>query len=62
MRDGDTRSFDEGGEPDYLIFHGKPRDFINLYIIAFKDEQDTRESAQMLQESFITEGIGNVVG
>jgi hypothetical protein len=62
MRDGDIRSFDDGGESGYLIFHGKPKDFINLYIVAFKDEQATREFAQMLQESFVADGIGNVVG
>ena len=62
MRDGDVRSFDDGGESGYLIFHGKPRDFLNLYIMAFKDEQDTREFAQICQESFVAEGVGNVVG
>jgi|SRR5215208_6010991 len=62
IRDGDIRNFDDGGESGYLIFHGKPRDFINLYIIAFKDDQDTREFAKILQESFVAEGIGNVVG
>ena len=62
MRDGDIRSFDDGGESGYIIFYGKARDFINLYFIAFKDEQDTREFAKILQESFVAEGIGNVVG
>ena len=62
MRDGDIRSFDEGGESGYVIFHGKPKDFLNFYIVGFKDEQDTLEFAQMLQESFVAEGIGTVVG
>jgi hypothetical protein len=50
MRDGDIRSFDDGGESGYVIFHRKPKDFLNLYIVAFKEEQATREFAQMLQE------------
>ena len=62
MKDGDIRSFDDSGESGYLIFYGRPKDFINLYIIAFKDEQATREFAEMLQKSFLAEGIGIATG
>jgi hypothetical protein len=60
MKDGDIRSFDDGRESGLIIFHGKPRDFINLYFIAFKDKQDTREFAEKLKNSFLAQGIGIV--
>ena len=60
MKDGDIRSFDDGGESGLIVFHGKPLAFINLYIIAFKDRQDTRQFAENLKNSFLAQGIGIV--
>ena len=62
IKDGDIRSFDEGGDSGYLIFYGRPKDFMNLYIIAFKDVEQTREFAETLQRSFVAEGIGIAAG
>ena len=56
MRDGDIRSFDEGGESGYVIFHGKPKDFLNHYIVAFKDEQASVSSHKCCKRVLLLRG------
>lgn len=56
MRDGDIRSFDEGGESGYVIFHGKPKDFLNLYIVTFKNEQASVSSQKCCKRVLLLRG------
>jgi hypothetical protein len=62
VKDGYIHRFDDAGTTGYLLFRGRPHDFLNLYILVFRDMQSTREFAQLLNENFISEGIGYVTG
>lgn len=62
VKDGYIHRFDDTGTAGYLVFRGRPHDFLNLYILVFRDTQFTREFAQLLNENFISQGIGYVAG
>jgi hypothetical protein len=61
VKDGATLS---SIDPDLgvLIYRGRARDFVNLYLLVVRDTQSSRDLAKLLQENFIAQGIGTVAG
>jgi hypothetical protein len=60
VRDGALLSID----PDMgqLIYRGRPKDFLNLYLLVVRDTGATAGFAKLLQKNFLAEGIGTVAG
>jgi hypothetical protein len=62
VRDGQAFVYDSNGDTGYLLFRGRPKDFLNLYFLVVKDNQSTRDFARILKANFASEGIGLAVG
>ncbi|AIF85025.1 hypothetical protein NTE_02990 [Candidatus Nitrososphaera evergladensis SR1] len=60
VKKGATLSID----PDLgvLLFRGRPQGFLNLYLVAVRDTEETRQFAQLLKENFVAKGIGTIAG
>jgi hypothetical protein len=44
------------------IYRGKPRHFMNLYVLVVRDTRATRDFAQLLKDNFVAKGIGTLAG
>jgi hypothetical protein len=44
------------------IYRGKPRHFMNLYVLVVRDTQTTRDFAKLLKDNLVAEGIGTLAG
>lgn len=60
VKDGATLPIDpEGG---LLLYHGRPREFLNLYLLAIRNTEASREFAKLLKENFVAQGLGTLAG
>jgi hypothetical protein len=60
VKDGSLLAID----PDMgqLIYQGRPKDFLNLYLLVMRDTTATADFAQLLKKNFVAEGIGTAAG
>lgn len=59
VKDGETLSIDES--LGWLIYHGAPSDFMNVYLVVMRNTDSTRQFVQILKDNFVSEGIGIIV-
>jgi hypothetical protein len=60
VRDGAVLPIDP--EFGYVVYRGKPWDFVSVFVMIAKDTEVTRQFAKALKESFLAEGIGAAAG
>ncbi len=61
VKDGATLSSIDK-DSGVLVYRGRPRDFLNLYLLVVRDAQSTREFAKLLQDNFVAKGLGTLAG
>jgi hypothetical protein len=51
-------------DPDHgvAIYHGRPADFLNMYLLVVRDKQTTRDLAAVLSDNLVAEGLGTLAG
>lgn len=60
VKDGANLSIDP--ESGYVIYQGRPRDFLNVYLLAVRDTQTTREFTRVLKENMVAAGVATLAG
>ncbi|MBI2851675.1 MAG: hypothetical protein HYX84_01030 [Chloroflexi bacterium] len=60
VKDGATLPID--ADLGALIYRGKPRDFLNLYILVVRDMESTRRFADLLSKNLVAKGLGTLAG
>jgi len=60
IRDGAILPIDP--DAGVLLFRGRARAFLNLYLFVIRDMESARQFAGRLRDSFLAEGIGAAVG
>lgn len=60
VKDGATLPIDS--QTGVLLYRGRPRDFLNLYLLVIRDTKTTQDFATLLKQNFVANGIGTLAG